>query len=91
MTPQHRRSHCSGPPASLRRAKLDNLAVVLASMLPYKQQWQPVANALPAGSALIILPVGQSKQRQTLERVGQLLRAKGHRVTILTTEQVAGM
>jgi hypothetical protein len=44
------------PPPALRKAHLDNLAIVPASLLPGKAEWQALANALPAGSTLIVLP-----------------------------------
>ncbi len=34
-------------PSPLRRAKLDNLALVTGNLLPYKAVWQAVANCLP--------------------------------------------
>ena len=42
------------PPAPLKRAKLDNIALVPASLLPLKETYQPIANKLPAGSVLCI-------------------------------------
>jgi hypothetical protein len=35
---------------------LDNLALVPASLLPFKAQYQHLANTLPKGDILIILP-----------------------------------
>src|SRR4051794_8587430 len=43
----------SPPPRSLKRAKFDNLALVPASLLPFKATWQQLANELPTGSTLI--------------------------------------
>jgi hypothetical protein len=48
----------SRPPRSLRRptVHLDNVAVVPASLLPFRAHWQNVANELPDGEILIVLP-----------------------------------
>ena len=77
------------PPQALRKAKLDNLALVPASLLPDKAQWQQLANRLPEGSTLIILPAADTRQRRTLERVASGLRAKGQRVATVPAQQLA--
>lgn len=75
-------------PASLRKARLDNLALVPASLLATKTTWQTVANALPPGTTLIVLPATPGPQRATLQKVAVLLRAKGRRVTVLPATQL---
>jgi len=35
------------PPAPLRRARLDNLALIPGDLLPYRIEWQAVANTPP--------------------------------------------
>lgn len=77
----------SKPPTVLRRAKLDNLAVVPASLLPSKAEWQQAANKLPSGSVLVVLPATDKPQRKVLENVIPLLKTKGHQVTALPAEQ----
>ena len=71
------------PPHALRKAKLDNLALVPGSLLPFKEEWQKLANDLPEGSTLIILPSSNGSARQTLENVSCSMKAKGQRVTTL--------
>jgi len=39
--------HVGEPPARLTRARLDNIALVPASLLPLKGTYQPLANSLP--------------------------------------------
>ena len=73
------------PPNVLRRAKLDNLAIVPASLLPHKAEWQALANTLPEGTTLIVLPREQSPARAALERVSGDLSSRGSRVA--TVEQ----
>jgi hypothetical protein len=80
--------HFESPPKALQRARLDNLAIVPASLLTEKAEWQALANTLPAGSTLIILPSKPSAARAALEQVSRSLLAHGSRVT--TVEQNAG-
>jgi hypothetical protein len=71
------------PPPALRTAHLDNLAIVPASLLPEKAEWQALANTLPAGSTLIVLPDKPGAARAALERVSRSLAAHGSRVTTI--------
>ena len=77
------------PPQALRKAKLDNLALVPGSLLPFKKEWQQLANSLPEGSTLIILPFSDSSARRTLEKVSSSLKAKGHAVMTVSAERVS--
>jgi hypothetical protein len=79
----------SSPPRQLRRAKLDNLALVPASLLPFKSEWQRLANQLPQGSTLIILPSPHSASRKSLEHTASQLRARGQRVMTIPADQLA--
>jgi hypothetical protein len=81
----------SSPPQAVRRAKLDNLALVPASMLPYKAEYQAIANQQPPGTTLVVLPPSGSRQRQTLETVASGLRAKGQRVATMPVQQFTSM
>lgn len=74
------------PPIAIRRAKLDNLAIVPASLLPFKAKWQEIANNLPEGDTLIVFPTSDSPSRKTLHKVTLLLKAKGQRVTTIPAE-----
>ena len=68
------------PPRALRRAQLDNLAIVPASLLPQKAEWQALANSLPSGSTVIVLPSKPGTARTALERISNQLSAHGARV-----------
>ncbi len=71
------------PPKVLQKAKLDNIAIVPASQLPFKAVWQHAANALPQGSILLYhFPKNKPYQR-IMNKVRELFEEKGHRVTIL--------
>jgi hypothetical protein len=82
-----RPSRFTRPPTELQRAKLDNISLVPASLLPFKHQYQEIANRLPEGSVLICLPPSEKPQRLVLERVASNLRAEGYRVTTLLAER----
>ena len=71
------------PPKVLRKARLDNIAIVPASQLPFKDIWQHVANTLPQGSILLYHFPQNKPYQQILNKVRELFEEKGHRVTIL--------
>ncbi len=75
------------PPRRIRKAKLDNLALVPASLLPVKEQWQEVANSKDRKHILIVLPKMENRPRSVLERVAAQLREKGHAVTTISAER----
>ena len=77
-------------PRALRRppVRLDNLTLVPASLLPRKADYEAIANDLPRGEVLLVLPPADSPERTTMQRVAQLFRAKGRHVTILTEERL---
>ena len=79
--------HLIKSPRAVRKARLDNLAVVPASLLPFKEQWQDVANSKPGEHVLIVLPKMEKRPRSVLERVAAELRGKGHQVTTISAEQ----
>jgi hypothetical protein len=71
------------------RGKLNNLAVIPASMLLYKAQWQAMANGLPQGTVLVVLPRGKGTARQSAQMVVRYLRAEGHAVAVMAAEGFA--
>ena len=71
------------PPRRLRKARLDNLALVPASLLPFKEQWQEVANSQAGEHVLIILSTVDTRLRHVMMRVAAHLGERGHAVTIL--------
>jgi hypothetical protein len=75
------------PPRALLRAKLDNIAIVPASMLPLKALWQKVANQLPQGGVLLCHSPKNARQTKLLERVEKVLKQQGYAVMNLPTEQ----
>jgi hypothetical protein len=75
------------PPRALRKAKLDNLALLPASLLPFKAEYQAIANQQPPGTTLVVLPPGDSLPRRTLELVVTRMQAKGQAVLVLRNQQ----
>jgi hypothetical protein len=77
------------PPRSLRRpgVRLDNLALVPGNLLRYKRARQRIANSLPQGDVLIVLPGRDARQRKALEQLAARLQAKGRHVTTVRAER----
>jgi Trk K+ transport system NAD-binding subunit len=70
---------------ALRRSgvHLDNIALIPASQLPFKEHWQQLANELPRGSVLVCIPEGSARERMVVEKVVSDLRARGRTVAVL--------
>ncbi len=73
-------------PAILRKAKLDNIVLVPASLLLLKGTYQPIANNLPTGSVLCV--PGTSRQQKIITQVTQFLRNHGRQVITLPIEKI---
>jgi hypothetical protein len=75
-------------PRAFRRpgVKLDNVALVPASLLPYKKEWQAVANGLPTGGVLLCSTTNP-KHKKILEQVSAHLTRKGRRVRKLPAKR----
>jgi hypothetical protein len=69
--------------------RFDNLVLVPASLLPHKLRYQQLANTLPRGQVLILVP-DDGRERRTLRKVAAHLTAKGHPVTTLPASCLAG-
>jgi hypothetical protein len=65
---------------AVRRAKLDNIALVPASLLRMKAEWQRVANELPVGAVLLSLLAKNAKLQDVLRRVEHAFVAAGYAV-----------
>ena len=75
-------------PRTLTRAKVDNLVLVPASLLPFKAAWQQIANELPTGSALIILSSSNNPHSQAAEKIVASFEALGWAVTTLPASEI---
>jgi hypothetical protein len=81
MKPIHYR--ITKPPAALRKAKFDNIALVPASLLCQKGKYQTIANNLPGQGVLICQAEKKERISRILERVANCLRQNGHFVKTL--------
>ncbi len=77
-------------PRTLRRpqVRLDTITLVPAHLLLRKAEYQAIANALPTGDILLVLPPADSPERATMQRVAATFRATGRHVTVLTEERL---
>src|SRR5213083_775025 len=74
------------PPHALQHARLDNIALVPASLLPLKGTYQPLANRLPTGSVLCV--PGTQKQRTIMATVTKFFKDHGHTVITMPLENI---
>jgi hypothetical protein len=83
------RYRLTNPPKAVLKARLDNIAIVPASLLGLKALWQTAANTLPQGGVLLCHSQQNTRQRKLLERVEESLKQHGHAVMNLPVELVA--
>jgi hypothetical protein len=76
------------PPQALLNARLDNIAIVPASLLPLPQALKEKVNTLPKGGVFLCYAQENSRQRKILERVGETFREQGHVVRSLSMREV---
>jgi len=76
------------PPKALLKAKLDNIAIGPASMLPFQKTLQRLINTLPQGAVFLCHAEENTRQRKLLERVEETFRQQGHAVRSMSVEQV---
>jgi hypothetical protein len=78
----------TNPPKAILTARMDNIAIVPASLLGLKALWQTAANTLPQGGVLLCHSLQNTSQRKLLERVGETFRQHGHVVRSLSLREV---
>jgi len=76
------------PPKALLKARLDNIAIVPASMLPFTKTIKQVLNNLPKGAVFLCHAEENTRQRKLLERVEETFKQQGHVVRSMSMEQV---
>ena len=76
------------PPKALLKARLDNIAIVPASMLPLQETLQALIHTLPQGAVFLCHAEENTRQRKVLERVEETFREQGHVVKKMSIEQV---
>lgn len=63
---------------------LDNIALIPASLLPYNEYRQQIANDLPSGSVLIVAPLSGRPNPSTLAKVTTYLQTRERQVRIIS-------
>jgi hypothetical protein len=76
------------PPKSLLKARMDNIAIVPASMLPLTKIVKEKVNTLPKGGVFLCYAQENSRQRKILERVEESFREHGHAVKSMSVGEV---
>jgi hypothetical protein len=82
------RYRLTNPPKALLKARLDNIAIVPASMLPLPQTLKEKVNTLPQGGVVLCYAAENTRQRKLLERVGETFREHGHAVKSMSVAEV---
>ena len=70
------------------KAKLDNIVIVPASMLPLTGMLKEKVDTLPKGAVFLCYAEENTRQRKLLERVEETFRQQGHAVRSMSVEQV---
>jgi hypothetical protein len=70
------------------KARLDNIAIVPASMLPLTDTLKKKVNTLPKGGVFLCYAQENSRQRKILERVEETFRKHGHAVKSISMGEV---
>ena len=82
------RYRLTSPPEALLNARLDNIAIVPARMLPLTETLKEKVNTLPQGGVLLCYAQENSRQRKTLERVEETFREQGYAVKSMSVGEV---
>jgi len=78
--------HFSEPPTRLKKARLDNIALVPASLLKNKAIYQLIANSLPTGSVLAV--PGTLRQQKIIAKVTSFFQDHGRSVITMPIEKI---
>jgi len=82
------RYRLTNPPQAILNARLDNIAIVPASMLPLTKTLKDKVNTLPKGGVFLCYAKENTRQRRLLERVGETFREQGHAVRSMSVGEV---
>jgi hypothetical protein len=82
------RYRLTNPPKVLLKARLDNIAIIPASMLPLTQTLKEKVNTLPKGGVFLCYAKENSRQKKILERVGETFKNQGHAVRSMSVGEV---
>ena len=82
------RYRLTNPPKALLKARLDNIAIVPASMLLLTETLKERVNTLPKGGVFLCYAQENSRQKKILERVEETFREHGHAVKSMSVGEV---
>ena len=82
------RYRLTNPPKALLKVRMDNIAIVPASMLPLTETLQEKVNTLPKGGVFLCYAKENTRQRKILERVEETFREHGHAVKSMSVGEV---
>jgi hypothetical protein len=82
------RYRLTNPPKALLKAKLDNIAIVPASMLPLTKIVKDKVNTLPQGGVFLCYAQENSRQKKILERVEETFREHGYAVKSMSVGEI---
>ena len=78
----------TNPPKALLKARMDNIAIVPASMLPLTETLKERINTLPSGAVFLCYAEENTRQKKILERVEETFREQGHAVRSMSMGEV---
>jgi hypothetical protein len=78
----------TNPPKALLKARMDNIAIIPASMLPLTKIVREKVNTLPKGGVFLCYAQENTRQRKILERVEETFREHGHTVRSISMGEV---
>jgi hypothetical protein len=78
----------TNPPKALLKARLDNIAIVPASMLPLTQTLKEKVNMLPKGGVFLCYAQENNRQKKILELVEETFKQQGHAVRSVSMREV---
>src|SRR5207248_10129963 len=82
------RYRLTNPPQALLKARMDNIAIVPASMLPLTETLKEKVNTLPKGGVYLCYAQENTRQRRILARVEETFREHGHAVRSMSIGEV---
>ena len=82
------RYRLTNPPKALLKARMDNIAIVPASMLPLTATLKEKVNTLPKDGVFLCYAKENTRQRKILERVEETFREQGHAVKSMEVGEV---
>ena len=70
------------------KARLENIAIVPASMLPLTETLKDKVNTLPQGAVFLCYAEENPRQRKIIERAGETFKQQGHSVRSMSVGEV---